>query len=260
MINNSIKYAFLTLCLTGLTSVYAQKTIPEISLMSILTEKGEVSFFGIPKTAIKLRITVPNGIFKIDGNASKLINFVDDRGTDILARGRRQTTDYISSAEENNIDTYSSKIEGNSIIVPINVTAIADKNAQYISVKANVSLYCYPPENSKKHTSGMITVTDISQKIMFNNNYVKLNQTGVGQKMDGTDLAVFELDTDIIINKMTFYDGLQQELVTVYPAPQQEVEIKFDAVKKIDKVNIEYANPVIVNVPVNFKTNGVGLI
>ena len=259
MIDNSLKRILLAVSILCLASgVYAET---KMSVVAVATQTGEASFFGTPSTTVKLKITLPKPIFKIDSKQSKLVSIIDDTGADILDKAikwRGQQSYYSVQNRENNIDFSDSTIEQNTIIVPINVTATASKDANTITIKADLTFHCYPEDTVQHHTSDMLKVNDIRQNMIFGNTQVKWIEVATGNN-GGKALTFFDADTNVIIDKMLLYDAQGTALMTIHPIAQQNVEIETDMLPKIKQVALVYRQPVIIKVPVDIQTNGIGL-
>ena len=258
-----------------ITNLNAQKTGPKIEILSLLIQKKDdfdsFSAFHDQKTEVKLKITLATNehIFKIDKKNSKLFSFIDDKGNDILKKGRmwRQTKSYFTSIGENSIDFNSISIEENSIVVPINITAIPNKNATSIIIRAKLLLYAYDSDSKlQSFTTDFIDLKNINldsfhpnnETISFDNYFIKLDKYSTMSMGNNDEMSLFEYDTNTIINKIIFYDDKRQEIGSTRP-DTREISINSSIIDKIKKIKMEYTKPILVEVPINIETNGIGI-
>ncbi len=242
---------------TNAVNLFAQTNKSEIDIVSLSIEKTGGFFVNRPETLVMIKLTIDQDILKIDSKKSELITFVDDQGTNLLNKGIkwRRAQSYFSSGNENGIHFENTEIDSNTAMIPIGVTAIPTRNSKTIQIEANITLYCYPSENSAKSTTDLLDLPDVTGEIVFSGFTAKIYDQGTGS-IGGVPLNFFKVDTDAVIDKMFFYDIQERELkVLQYPG---NFEIESNIVSDIKKVKIEYSAPVIVEVPLDIKT-GIGI-
>ncbi len=256
-----IMFFTMTVLLTNMVNSFAEEKTPKIDIISLsVTKPSHSTSFGVG-TSIELEFKLKQNIMQIDSKESKLIAFTDDQGTDLIDKGIqwRQQQTYFTTRTENEIGYKNSKIKGNIISVPINVTATPVKYSKNIHIKANLVLYLYPPDNTEKFETDILGLPAVSGKLSFSDYYAKFYKSGTGSHMGGPPLTFFKFNTNAVIYRFSFYDAQGKELKVIrHPNPKAAFTLETDIVSKVMKVKIQYTEPIKINIPVDIKT-GIGL-
>lgn len=234
---------------------------PKIEVLSIVVakqQKGSLDFTG---TQLKLAISGVGNIMKIDPETTKLISFADNKGADLLAVGVkwREQQNYFTSRAENRFDTQNSSNEGNTLTIPVAVTAPPSPGATTVTVKGIIGLYAYPAVGVAKRESGAVPCADLFSKPFPLGEFTfALIPAGNGEA-DGVLYTYANFTSDAVIHRLALLDAKNSELLVMQaPNPNENLVIESKLLPKIKAVSIQYGAPVKVSVPFEV-TTGIGL-
>lgn len=246
------------LLLIALPAVAATPTVEVLSFSAAKPQKGRLDFAG---TQLKLSISDMGSIMKIDPEATKLLSFTDNKGTDLLTAGVkwREQQNYFTSRAENRFDTQSSSIDGNTLSITVAVTAPPSPGAASVTVKGTIGLFTYPPEGTAQRESGVIPCADLfAQPLPLGGFSLTLTPYGNGEA-DGVLYTYANFTSDAVIHRLALLDEKNRELLVMQtPKPNENLVIESRLLAKIKAVSIQYGAPVKVIVPFEV-TTGIGL-
>lgn len=229
----------------------------EITGLSIQKSNNAASFSSQNETNLDLRLTVDQEIVRIDKEKTKLLSVTDDKGTQILKNGLRWRSkqSYFTSRLENAIGVSDSKVSDRTVSFPIQVTALPTTGAKAINIKADVVLLCYPKERLTPTQSGALKLRGAVGEVNFLTYYARFSERGSGSSNGGPMKRYIGLETNAIIEKITYMDGKGKTLETIeYPSAISTLKIEESLIPKIKTVNIEYIPPRVVKVPMEVTT------
>lgn len=230
-------------------------------VLSIAVAKPQNSSLDFVGTQIKLLISASAPVMKIDPEATKLVSFTDNKGSDLLAAGlkwREQQT-FFTSRAENKFDTQGSSIEGNTLTIPVAVTAPPSPGATSVTVKGIIGLFTYPPVGAAQRESGIIPCTDLfSKPLQLGEFSLVLTPYGNGE-VDGVLYTYANYASDAVIYRLTLLDEKNQELLVIQaPKPNENLVIGSGLLPNIKAVIVRYGAPSKLSVPLEVST-GIGL-
>lgn len=250
------------LCASLLTAYPAVAAPPQIGVIAVTVAKPQQGSIDFAGTQLKLSITNVGSIMKIDPTTTKLLSFVDDRGTDLLASGItwRQQQNYFTTRAENRFDTENSSIDsGTTLYLPVAVTAPPAPGALKVTVKGTIGLFTYPPKEEKSMDSGVVKITELfSQPIPFGNSSITMTPYGNGEA-DGVLYHYANFVSDVALYKIVLLDGKNRELLTINnPNPNENLVIGSNLLPNIKGIQLQYGKPTKIAVPIEI-TTGIGL-
>ncbi|MDD2366309.1 MAG: hypothetical protein PHN84_09105 [Desulfuromonadaceae bacterium] len=247
------------LLLIALPAVAATPTVEVLSFSAAKPQKGSLDFTG---TQLKLAISNVGAVMKIDPETTKLLSFTDNKGSDLLAAGVkwREQQNYFTSRAENRFDTQNSSIDGNTLTIPVAVTAPPSPGATTVTVKGTIGLFTYPAEGAEKRETGAVPCADLFSKPLPLGEYIlTLTPFGNGE-VDGVLYTYANFASDAVIHRLTLMDEKNRELLVIQaPNPNENLVIESRLLPKIKAVSIQYGAPAKVTVPIEV-TTGIGLI
>lgn len=221
-------------------------------------QKGSLDFTG---TQLKLAISDVGAVMKIDPEATKLLSFTDNIGADLLATGvkLREQQNYFTSRAENRFDTQNSSVEGNTLTIPVAVTAPPSPGAATVTVKGTIGLFTYPDEGAARRESGVVPCADLFSKPLPLGEYtLTLTPFGNGE-VDGLLYTYANFSSGAVIHRLALLDEKSRELLVIQtPNPNENLVIESRLLPKIRAVSVLYGAPAKVTVPLEV-TTGIGL-
>lgn len=234
---------------------------PKIEVISIVIAKPQKSNLDFTGTQLKLAISNVGAVMKVDPESTKLLSFTDNKGADLLTAGVkwREQQNYFTSRAENRFDTQNSSIDGNTLIIPVAVTAPPSPGATKVTVKGAIGLFTYPPEGTAQRESGVIPCVDLfSKPLPLGEFALALTPYGNGEA-DGVLYTYANFASDAVIHRLALLDEKSRELLVMQtPKPNENLVIESRLLPKIKAVSIRYGAPVKVSVPLEV-TTGIGL-
>lgn len=249
------------ICIVTVLLVLPAAAEPGVEVLYIAVAKAHKNSIDFTGTQLKLAITGLGSIMKIDPEVTKLLSLTDNKGADLLAAGVkwREQQSYFTSRAENRFDTKSSSIDGNTLTIPVAVTAPPSPGATTVTVKGIIGLFAYPAAGSAQSESGVIPFVDLFSKPLKLGEYsLTLTPFGNGE-VDGVLYTYVNFVGYAVIHRLALLDEKNRELLVVQaPNPNENLVIESRLLPKIKAVSIRYGAPLKTSVSIDV-TTGVGL-